>query len=84
MAFVISWTPYAIVSFYTVFASPHQFDTILTRTAAWFAKTEVILNPLIYALLNKSFREKLVCCSAIAVVATQDSPAADSYRMETI
>ncbi|XP_052212560.1 visual pigment-like receptor peropsin [Dreissena polymorpha] len=59
LAFVVSWTPYAIVSFYTVFANPHALDPILTRSAAWLAKTEVIWNPLVYALLDKSFRRKM-------------------------
>ncbi|XP_052242644.1 opsin-VA-like [Dreissena polymorpha] len=66
VAFVVSWTPYGIVSFYTVFGNPDTINPIISRTSAWFAKTVVVWNPIIYALLSKSFRQKakqLVRCS---------------------
>ena len=66
VAFVVSWTPYVIVSFYTVFGNPDTINPIISRISAWFAKTVVVWNPIIYALLSKSFRQKaeqLVRCS---------------------
>ncbi|KAH3858430.1 hypothetical protein DPMN_101053 [Dreissena polymorpha] len=48
--------------------------------SAWFAKSVVVWNPIIYALLSKSFRQKavqLVRCSDASYVATRPQKATE-------
>lgn len=62
---MLSWTPYAIVSFYVVLGNPRSLDPVLSRSAAFFAKAEVIWNPIVCVLmmndLKKALQHLLLC-----------------------
>ncbi|XP_052778441.1 rhodopsin-like [Mya arenaria] len=75
VVYVICWTPYAIVSFNITFGQPEEINPMMPRFAAWFAKTEAVLNPIVYVLMSKSFRhniEHVVCCMDTAVAPTRN------------
>ncbi|XP_045188391.2 melanopsin-like [Mercenaria mercenaria] len=58
-AFVISWTPYTIVSFYVAYARPEHLDPLLSRSAALVAKSQVLWNPVLYIIIVDGFRRKI-------------------------
>lgn len=56
-SFVVVWTPYAIVSFYAAFGKPQSIPPLAATIPALCAKTSILLNPIIYAIRYKRFRE---------------------------
>ncbi|XP_045188392.2 visual pigment-like receptor peropsin [Mercenaria mercenaria] len=58
-AFLISWTPYTIVSFYIAYARPDHLDPLLSRSAALVAKSQVLWNPVLYIIIVDGFRRKI-------------------------
>ena len=56
-SFFVVWTPYAIVSFYLAFVKPEYISPLSSTIPAIFAKTSVFLNPIIYVIRYKRFRE---------------------------
>ena len=59
VVFVIVWTPYAVVSFWTAFGDASKVSRIAASSAAVFAKTSSMWNPIIYTFLNPRFRSAL-------------------------
>nr|XP_039250588.1 medium-wave-sensitive opsin 1-like [Styela clava] len=57
-AFCFCWTPYAVVSMYTVIT--YQTNYALSALPAFFAKSATVYNPLIYIGLNKQFRDATI------------------------
>ena len=57
MAFFLTWTPYAIVLFWGAFGNSDDIPLVITAIPAFVAKTEVIVNPVIYVGTNKVFRK---------------------------
>uniref|UniRef100_A0A8C5M6N1 G-protein coupled receptors family 1 profile domain-containing protein n=1 Tax=Leptobrachium leishanense TaxID=445787 RepID=A0A8C5M6N1_9ANUR len=63
--FLFSWSPYAIVSFWSMFHSSKHIPPVVTLLPCLFAKSSTAFNPIIYYLFSKSFRQKvkqLKCC----------------------
>ncbi|XP_033732128.1 rhodopsin-like [Pecten maximus] len=56
LVFVVAWSPYAIVSFYTCFAAPEFVPLALSGFPPIIAKTSAMLNPMVYIATNKQFR----------------------------
>jgi hypothetical protein len=60
-AFCLAWLPYGLISMFAQFSeNREQFVTPHTTILpVLFAKTSVVLNPIIYFLKNKNFRKHL-------------------------
>ncbi|XP_060606059.1 rhodopsin, GQ-coupled-like [Ruditapes philippinarum] len=57
--FCLSWTPYSIVSWIGLFGDRSTITPLIVALPAVFAKVSTIMNPLLYALLLRSFKLKL-------------------------
>ncbi|XP_047140359.1 melanopsin-B [Hydra vulgaris] len=61
LSFIVCWTPYAIIGFFSAFTSIKIFKWLL-HLAVYFGKCSTIVNPVIYfwkdGLFNKSFISK--------------------------
>ena len=56
-SFVVVWTPYAIVSFYSAFFKPQSISPLVATVPAMFAKTSTLVNPIVYVIRYKRFRK---------------------------
>lgn len=63
VAFLVAWTPYALLSFIVTVHPTIYLDPILAAVPAFFAKTAAVYNPIIYVFMNKQVRKK---CSVLA------------------
>lgn len=62
--FCISWAPYSVVSWIGLSGDRHLLTPLVVVFPAVFAKISTVLNPLLYALLLRSFKVKLkLCCN---------------------
>ena len=57
--FLLSWTPYVIVSFYLVLGEERWLHPVVSRSAAFFAKADVVWNPIILVVMIKDIRTEL-------------------------
>ncbi|XP_077781475.1 opsin-5-like [Podarcis muralis] len=65
VGFLSAWTPYAAVSFWSIFHSSESIPPIVTLLPCLFAKSSTAYNPFIYYAFSKTFwREikRLQCC----------------------
>jgi len=51
-AFIITWTPYSILALIEFFSDEHTVSPVWATVPCIFAKTAVVLNPIIYGFLN--------------------------------
>ncbi|CAH1778013.1 unnamed protein product [Owenia fusiformis] len=58
--FLLSWSPYAIVSLWAAIGDPDSIPMVAVVIPAVIAKSGVIWNPFIYVVMNKNFRAALV------------------------
>ncbi|XP_067649047.1 rhodopsin-like [Haliotis asinina] len=54
--FLMSWLPYAVVSFISAFGDPTLISPLMATIPALVAKSAGLWNPLIYVATNKQFR----------------------------
>ena len=60
LGFIFAWTPYAIVSLYSIMRVPKpNISPLVAGLPAIFAKTAACYNPIIYFLLFRKFRVSL-------------------------
>ncbi|KAL3853922.1 hypothetical protein ACJMK2_013218 [Sinanodonta woodiana] len=57
--FLLSWTPYALVSIISALGKPNSISTLGTTLPAIFAKCSTLWNPVIYVIRNGEFRRSL-------------------------
>ena len=57
-AFMLSWSPYALVSFLIVLRV--KLNPIATSACSVLAKTSFFLNPILYAIQSRKFRRRMV------------------------
>ena len=57
-SFMLSWSPYAVVSFLIVLSI--RLNPIATSACSVFAKTSLFLNPILYAIVSRKFRRRMV------------------------
>ena len=57
IAFLFSWTPYAIVYFLAVLGVP--LSPVTVSSLSVFAKTSLVLNPVLYAFFSRKFRPRV-------------------------
>ncbi|XP_063775560.1 opsin-5-like [Pseudophryne corroboree] len=65
IGFLVFWTPYAFVSFWSVFHSSAHIPPTVSLLPCLFAKSSTAFNPIIYYTFSKMFRQKvkqLKCC----------------------
>ncbi|KAH0621808.1 hypothetical protein JD844_023446 [Phrynosoma platyrhinos] len=65
VGFLSAWTPYATVSFWSIFHSSESIPYIVTLLPCLFAKSSTAYNPFIYYTFSKTFRhevKQLQCC----------------------
>nr|KAG5713825.1 hypothetical protein BaRGS_024452 [Batillaria attramentaria] len=83
-AFLISWVPYAIVSFLETFTARHVVSDVVETFPAIIAKCSAIWNPIIYIATNIQFRRAFFamcpCCEAFLGYCASDE---DSVGSET-
>nr|BDI63177.1 xenopsin 1 [Peronia verruculata] len=58
--FLVSWIPYAIVSFTSAFGSGIPMSRLVETIPALIAKSSCIWNPVIYVVTNNQFRSSLL------------------------
>lgn len=56
--FLFSWSPYAIVSFMTILGG--SVDAVATSACSVFAKTSFLVNPMLYAIVSRKFRRRMI------------------------
>lgn len=59
MAFLIAWTPYAVVSLISMIAAEDVINDDVASIPAYFAKSSCCYNPIIYVFLYKKLRRQM-------------------------
>ena len=59
-AFMLSWAPYATVSLISAFGGSHLIGPVVASVPAYIAKSSNLYNPILYFLMYKRFRAKLL------------------------
>ncbi|KAJ8378805.1 hypothetical protein AAFF_G00236220 [Aldrovandia affinis] len=59
VGFISSWTPYAVVSLWSVLRSSASIPPELSLLPCFFAKASTVYNPLIYYCYSKAFRNEV-------------------------
>lgn len=60
--FIVSWTPYAIVSFYTGFIDEEAISPLGATMPAFFMKSSMVWSTLFFILTNNNIRPKFFPC----------------------
>nr|AAR14683.1 retinal rod pigment RhB [Geotria australis] len=60
VGFLVCWVPYASFAFYLFMNKGILFSATAMTVPAFFSKSSVLYNPIIYVLLNKQFRTCMV------------------------
>ena len=60
VAFLLSWSPYCIVSFTATIKGHHVLTSGEAEIPELMAKASVVYNPIIYIIMNERFRRTLV------------------------
>ncbi|KAM4772192.1 opsin-5-like [Rhinophrynus dorsalis] len=85
--FIISWTPYAAVSFWSIFHSSKYIPPVVSLLPCLFAKSSTAFNPIIYYMFSKTFRNKvkqMKCCCGWRVHFVQTENSAENPRVSVI
>ena len=64
MGFLGSWTPYGLVSMWSVYQDSASIPPLVSMLPCLFAKTSTVYNPLIYYAFSKTFKAQVrqMCC----------------------
>ncbi|KAL3052807.1 hypothetical protein OYC64_005351 [Pagothenia borchgrevinki] len=57
--FIVCWTPYAIVSMWSILGDSSSIPPEVSLLPCMFAKSSTVYNPLIYYIFSKSFRREV-------------------------
>ncbi|XP_044147946.1 opsin-5-like [Bufo gargarizans] len=85
--FLASWSPYAIVSFWSMFRSSESIPPYIALLPCLFAKSSTAFNPFIYYMFSKTFRQKvkqLKCCCGWRVHLLQPESSGDNPAVSVI
>ena len=58
-AFMLSWSPYAVVSLIIV-AEGKKSNPFATSATSVFTKISFLLNPILYAIFSRKFRRRMM------------------------
>ncbi|XP_022792205.1 melanopsin-like [Stylophora pistillata] len=61
VAFLMAWTPYAIVSIISMIGGPYVISDVAASIPAYLAKSSYCLNPIVYVFRNKRLRRQIKC-----------------------
>ncbi|XP_054716668.1 LOW QUALITY PROTEIN: visual pigment-like receptor peropsin [Uloborus diversus] len=71
IAFIVAWSPYAVLCLWTIFSEPATVPPFLTLIPPLFAKSSTVVNPFIYFFSNPRLRTgiiaTLMCCKETPV-----------------
>uniref|UniRef100_A0A8C4R7M2 Retinal pigment epithelium-derived rhodopsin homolog n=1 Tax=Eptatretus burgeri TaxID=7764 RepID=A0A8C4R7M2_EPTBU len=77
-AFLVAWSPYAVICLWASFGNPHDIPGPMAIIAPLFAKSSTFYNPIIYISTNACFRKALMhllrCHSHQAFTLNHSSP----------
>lgn len=59
VGFLVAWSPYAGVAMWAAFVNPEAVPPVVFATAAVFAKSSTLYNPLVYLGFKPNFRRSL-------------------------
>ena len=59
VAFLVAWTPYAVVSLISMIAGPDVISDVASSIPAYTAKSSACYNPIIYVFLFKRLRKQI-------------------------
>ena len=59
VAFLVAWTPYAIVSLISMIAGPDVISDVTASIPAYIAKSSACYNPILYVFLYKQLRRQI-------------------------
>ena len=59
VAFLVAWTPYAIVSLISMISGPDTIDDVTASIPAYIAKSSACYNPILYVFLYKRLRREI-------------------------
>ncbi|XP_068136255.1 opsin-5-like isoform X2 [Hyperolius riggenbachi] len=85
--FLLAWTPYAIVSFWSMFQSSASIPPFVSLLPCLFAKSSTAFNPLIYYAFSKTFRQKvkqLKCCCGWRIHFSQSETSGENPAVSVI
>lgn len=57
--FLVCWTPYSLVSLWSIFRDSSSIPPEITLLPCMFAKSSTVYNPLIYYFFSRSFRAEV-------------------------
>ncbi|XP_040204364.1 opsin-5-like [Rana temporaria] len=87
VGFLVSWTPYAVVSFWSMFRSSTSIPPTVSLLPCLFAKSSTAFNPIIYYTFSKTFRQKvkqLKCCCGWRIHFMQSDNSVDNPAVSVI
>lgn len=74
IGFIASWSPYGMVSLWSIFHDSRLIPPEVTLLPCMFAKTSTVYNPLIYYIFSQSFRREVKqLCSCLLPKSTHVS-----------
>lgn len=59
LGFVVCWSPYAVVSLWSIFHDSGSIPPEVSLLPCMFAKSSTVYNPLIYYIFSQSFRREV-------------------------
>ncbi|KAJ7330183.1 hypothetical protein OS493_022703 [Desmophyllum pertusum] len=59
VAFLVAWTPYAVVSLISMIAGPDVISDVAASIPAYIAKSSACYNPIVYVFLYKRLRRRI-------------------------
>lgn len=59
VTYFISWTPYTVVALLCTAGYTNPIDSLAVELPSTFAKTGALWNPLVYVVVNSTFRKKV-------------------------
>ncbi|XP_062858586.1 opsin-5-like [Trichomycterus rosablanca] len=59
VGFIGAWTPYGIVSLWSIYSSSSLISPLVSMLPCLFAKSSTVFNPLIYYIFSKSFKQEV-------------------------
>ncbi|XP_060948049.1 opsin 8, group member b [Limanda limanda] len=83
LGFIVCWTPYGIVSLWSVIYDSSSIPPEISLLPCMFAKSSTVYNPLIYYMFSKSFKREVKQLRGLCL-SFNSCPSADTINETTI
>lgn len=83
VSFVLAWTPFAVLCFWTVFSTPESVPYGLSLISPLAVKTSTTFNPIIYYMTNAKLRAAIKCVLGLSDQSIEEQFALSSIRPRT-